>query len=323
MEYSAVWTVIIFSILRVCKVHALLPIPLIILEDKVELNAETKVSCVLPSSDCHCLEVELKIVTKEKLKNCVSHKGNYSNVTCTLDVTKEMNGMELSCEAHFKTKSKPYKLNIQTEPEFTDCSDKLVWLEGQENSFHCQAKGHPLPTVTCEKNNTIYKVEEKFTAMRNMSGEYICRATNFDTVTKPVTVSVEYEPKILSIVVQPSMPVLEGANITLTCDADAIPTPTYSWHPQTPHVTFLNNNRTIQIKEVTSAHEGFYICIAQNKHGIKTLQQKIVVDREVIETATNPALFVQDKNNRGDTTDAAFSKILALLLSSSLLYYFC
>ncbi|XP_072255720.1 intercellular adhesion molecule 5-like [Pyxicephalus adspersus] len=322
MEYSAVWTVIIFSVFRVCKVHALLPIPLVILEDKVDMNAETKVSCVLPSSDCHCLEIELKIVTKEKLKNCVSHKGNYSNVTCTLDVTKEMNGMEISCEAHFKTKSKPYKLNIHTEPEFTDCPEKLVWLEGQENNFQCKAKGYPQPTVTCEKDNIIYKDGEEFTSMKNMSGVYTCRATNFDTVTKQITVSVEYEPKILGIVVQPSMSVFEGENITLTCEADAVPPPTYSWHPQTPHVAFYHDNRTIQIKEVTSAHEGFYICIAQNKHGIKTLQQKIVVGKdEVIEARTEPALQVQ--GNKAVKMDAISTKILALLLSSSLFVFLC
>ncbi|KAM5172141.1 intercellular adhesion molecule 5-like [Mantella aurantiaca] len=322
MEYSPVWTVIILAIFRICKVHALLPIPLIILEDKVELNSETKVACVLPSSDCHCLEIELKIITKEKLKDCVSHKGNYANVTCTMNVTKEMTDMELSCEAHFRTKSKPYKLNIQTEPEFTDCPDKLVWLDdGQETGFHCKAKGYPQPTVTCEKNNTIYKEGEKFIVMRNMSGKYICRATNFDTVTKPVMVSVEYEPKILSIVVLPSMSVLEGANITLTCEADAVPPPTYSWHPQTPHVTFHQDNRTLQIKEVTSAHEGFYICIAQNKHGIRTMQQKINVERDVIEAHTDPALLV--KGSRADKVDATFLKILALLLSSSLFYYLC
>lgn len=321
MEPSALWTVTILAICRVCKVHALLPIPLIILEDKVELNAETKVSCVLPSSDCHCLDVELKIITKEKLKNCVSHKGTYANVTCTLDITKEMNGMELSCEAHFRTKSKPYKMNIQTEPEFIDCPKNLVWLEGKETSFHCKTTGYPAPTVTCEKNNTIYKEGEMFTAMRNMSGEYICRATNFDTVTQPVSVSVEYEPTILSIDVLPSMSVLEGSNITLTCEADAVPPPTYSWHPQTPHVTFHQDNRTIQIKEVTSIHEGFYICIAQNKHGIKTKQQKIEVDREIIVADTDPALLMKD--NRAEKLDAAFFKILALLLSSSLFCCLC
>lgn len=90
------------------------------------------------------------------------------------------------------------------------------------------------------------------------------------------------EPKILSIVVQPSNSVLEGSNISLTCEADAVPPPTYSWHPQTPHVTFHQDNRTIRIKEVISVHEGFYICIAQNKHGIKTLEQRITVEREVI-----------------------------------------
>ncbi|KAM9312040.1 intercellular adhesion molecule 5-like [Gastrophryne carolinensis] len=320
MGNTAVWTFFLISILRVCRVHTLLPIPIIILEDQVRPNALTEVSCVLPSIECRSFEVELKIITTEKLENCISHKGDYANVTCTVNVTSEMNGMEFSCEAHFRTKSKPQKMKIQTEPEFTDCPDKLIWTEGQENSFNCKALGHPSPTVTCEMNNTIYKNEEKFIVMKNMSGEYTCRATNFDTITKPVTVSVEYEPRILSIVVKPSMLVMEGANVTMTCEADAVPPPIYSWHPQTPHVTFHHDNRTLQIKEVTSAHEGFYICIAQNKHGIKTEQQRIIVETELIEKEKDPALSVQGKN-RGENIKVTFSNLVALLISLNLFYY--
>ncbi|XP_068128313.1 intercellular adhesion molecule 5-like [Hyperolius riggenbachi] len=320
MELSAVWTLITLTILRACRVNSLLPIPLIILEDRIQLNSETKVSCVLPASECRCLEVELKIVTTEKLKNCVSHKGNYSNVTCTLDVTKEMNEMELSCEAHFRTKSKPYKLNIQTEPEFTDCPDKLVWIEGQEASFHCKAKGYPPPNVTCQKDSMTYKEGETFITVKNMSGSYTCRAVNFDSVGKKVTVSVEYEPEILSIAVEPAMSVYEGANVTLTCKADGVPSPVYSWHPQVPHVILSGDNKTLQIREVTSVHDGFYICIVQNKHGIKTQQQKIVVNKDIIEAQTNPALFQKGK---GEKLEVVFSNLLLLLLSSSLFYYLC
>lgn len=318
MEVSCLWSLILITVLRFCRVHALLPIPIISLDDKIQINEETKVTCLLPSSECRCLEVELRIITEEKLKNCVSHKGNLPNVTCTLEVTKDMHEVELSCEAHFRTKSKPQRLNIQTEPEFTDCPDKLVWLEGQENSFHCKAKGYPTPTVACVKDSRVYMEGEKFTTLKNMSGDFNCRATNFDVVSKTVTVSVQYEPKISLIIVQPSASVAEGENLTLVCEADAVPPPSYSWHTPTTQILYDHDNRTIQIKDVKRAHDGFYICIAQNKHGIQMLKQKITVNEAEIVPEVD--LSKLTKGNGAEKTGPAYMELLAVLIYSSLYY---
>ncbi|XP_075062944.1 intercellular adhesion molecule 5-like [Mixophyes fleayi] len=321
MEVSCVWSLIVLSIFRICKVHALLPIPILNLEDRIKLNEETKISCSLPASECSCVEVELKIVSQEKLKNCVSYKGNFPNITCTLDVTKEMQETELSCEAHFRTKSRPRKLNIQTEPKFTDCPENVVWIEGQENSFHCKASGYPPPTVTCSKDDTAYNTSQKLTTSKNMTGNYKCAAENFDKISKTVTVSVQYEPKIPNIIVQPSPSVLEGANLTLTCEAEAVPPPTYSWHTPPGHISFLYDNRSVQIRDAKSAHEGFYICLAQNKLGIQMRKQKITVISEAIVPETELGEF-SDKN-RGEKMGPVHTKVLAILISSSFFYYLC
>ncbi|XP_075711562.1 intercellular adhesion molecule 5-like [Rhinoderma darwinii] len=320
MEVSCLWSLIIVYIFRICRVHALLPIPIISLEDKIKINEETKVTCLLPSSECQCLEVELRIITEEKLKNCVSHKGNFSNVTCTLEVTKDMHEVELSCEAHFRTKSKPQRLNIQTEPEFTDCPNKLVWIEGEENSFHCKARGFPPPSVVCVKDSIVYMEGEKFTTLKNMSGDFRCRASNFDAVSKTVTVSVQYEPRISLIIVQPSDSVSEGENVTLICDADAIPPPSYSWHTPTTQLLYDHDNRTIQIKDVKRAHDGFYICIAQNKHGIQMLKQKITVHEPEIVPEVD--LGKLTGRNGAEKMEPALFGLLAVLLHSSFYYLF-
>ncbi|XP_056426555.1 intercellular adhesion molecule 5-like [Hyla sarda] len=320
MEVSCLWSLIIITILRICKVHALLPIPIISMEEKVKIDEETKVTCSLPASECRCLEVELRIITEEKLKNCVSHKGNFPNVTCTLEVTKDMHEVELSCEAHFRTKSKPQKLNIQTEPEFTDCPDKLVWIEGQENSFHCKAKGYPAPTVTCVKDSTVYMDGEKFITHKNMSGDFNCRAANFDVVSKTVTVSVQYEPKISLLIVEPSDAVVEGENLTLICEADAVPPPLYSWHTPTPQLLYDHDNRTIQIKDAKKVHDGFYICIAQNKHGIQMRKQKITVNEPEIVPEVD--LGKLSKDNGADKMGPADVGLFTVLIFSSFYYLF-
>ncbi|XP_077118169.1 limbic system-associated membrane protein-like [Ranitomeya variabilis] len=318
MEVSCLWSLMVISLLRICRIHALLPIPIVSLEDRTKMNNETKVTCVLPSSECQCLEVELKIVTEENITNCVSHKGSFPNVTCTLEVTKDMREVEVSCEAQFKTKSKPQRLNIQTEPEFTDCPDKMVWIEGEENSFHCKATGHPPPTVTCVKDNMAYMEGETFTTFRNMSGDFYCRAANFDVVSKKVTVSVQYEPRISLIIVQPSSSVEEGGNLTLICEADAVPPPSYSWHTPTTQILYDQDNRTIQIKDVKRAHDGFYVCIAQNKHGIQMLQQKIIVNELEIVPETDVSKLT--KGNGAEKTRAAYFGISAVLTYASVYY---
>ncbi|XP_069829771.1 intercellular adhesion molecule 5-like [Dendropsophus ebraccatus] len=322
MEVSCVWPLIFITILRLCRVHALLPIPIISMEEKIKIDEETKVTCSLPASECRCLEVELRIITEEKLKNCVSHKGNFPNVTCTLEVTKDMHEVELSCEAHFRTKSKPQKLNIQSEPEFTDCPDKLIWIDGQENSFHCKAKGYPPPTVTCVKDSTVYTEGEKFTTHKNMSGDFNCRAANFDVVSKMVTVSVQYEPRISIIIVQPSEAIEEGENLTLSCEADAVPPPSYSWHTPTTQLIYDYDNRTIQIKDAKRIHDGYYICIAQNKLGIQMLKQKITVNEPEIISATDSNLAKESKGNGAEKMGPAFSGLFSVLLLLSFYYLF-
>ncbi|KAM3925295.1 intercellular adhesion molecule 5-like [Leptodactylus fuscus] len=320
MEVSCLWSLILVAVFRIVRVHALLPIPIISMEDKIKINEETKVTCMLPASECQCLEVELRIITEEKLKNCVSHKGNLPNVTCTLEVTKDMHEVELACEAHFRTKSKPQKLNIQNEPEFTDCPDNLVWIEGQENSFHCKAKGYPPPTVSCVKDSMVYNEGEKFTTLKNMSGNYNCRAVNFDVVSKKVTVSVQYEPVISLIMVQPAASVMEGENLTLICEADAVPPPSYSWHTPNNQIVYGDDNRTIYIKDATRAHDGFYICIAQNKHGVQMLKLKVSVNEPEIIPQTDVGKL--SGHNGVEKIGPAYCGLLAMLIYSSFYYLF-
>ncbi|KAG9488489.1 intercellular adhesion molecule 5-like [Eleutherodactylus coqui] len=320
MEVSCVWSLVIITVLRICRVHALLPIPIISLEDKIEINEETKVTCVLPSSECQRLDVELRIVTEEKLKNCVAYKGNLPNITCTLEVTNDMHELELSCEAQFRTKSKPQKLNIQTAPEFTDCPDKLDWVEGEENSFHCKAKGFPPPTVVCVKNSVAYMEGEKFTTLKNMSGDFNCSATNFHEVSKNVTVSVQYKPHTYRIRVEPSDSVMEGTDLTLICEVDAVPPPAYSWLTTADHVLQDHRNRTLHIKDVKKEHEGYYFCFVQNKHGVQTLTQKItVLDPEIVPESDVSKV---SKGSGAEKTGPAYCELLSVLIYASLYYLF-
>ena len=68
----------------------------------------------------------------------------------------------------------------------------------------------------------------------------------------------------------------EGENVTLTCDADGNPTPTFSWTKDgsvvntTLRITFNENNKNLTITNVSRGDSGEYICVATNN--VKTVQ---------------------------------------------------
>ncbi|KAM5170531.1 peroxidasin homolog [Mantella aurantiaca] len=275
MELCVLWSLANIFLFNALHVDGSLPIPVLHFEDNIIEDEDTKITCTLPCSECP--DTKLVIKGNVTMRDCVSVQGIYPNVTCTVEVTREMHEMEFTCEAEFKTQSLPTKMNIQTDPEFTDCPQRLVWLDGQETGFHCKAKGYPQPTVTCQKNNTIYQEGEKFIAKRNMSGEYICRATNFDTVTKPVMVSVEYKPQITqSVKVNPPLRA-KGDQVEITCEANGLPIPTYSWNMPSSDVQLSPDNRTVTIQSLKESHLGNYTCIVQNKHGTNHAQATLEI----------------------------------------------
>ncbi|KAM9313307.1 intercellular adhesion molecule 5-like [Gastrophryne carolinensis] len=280
------------------------PIPVLHFEEKIIEGEETSIRCTLPYTETEEAELSIKM-GNVSLPDCTQKKGIYPNITCNMEVTPEMHETEFTCEAQFKSYSKPAKMMILTEPEFTDCPEKVVWVEGQETSFHCKAKGYPAPMVTCGTNST-YKDGEKFTAAKNMSGIYICTAKNDDMVTKTVTVSVEYKPHILSIDIAPSLHG-EGDKVTLTCQADGLPEPTYSWNVPSSNVTFSPNNQTVTVENLQKSQLGNYECIAHNQHGTATRENvlELVAKPKILEITAQPSTQVLEGDNVTLTCEAS------------------
>lgn len=306
MELCVLWTLANIFVFSVSQVYGSLPIPVLHFEEKIIEDEDTSITCTLPYNDYP--DVKLVIKGNTTIKDCTPKKGNYPNVTCTVEVTREMHEMEFTCEAEFKTQSLPEKMNIQIEPKITDCPDKLVWIEGKQHSFYCRATGYPPPTVICAKNTTTYEVEEKFTAMRNMTGMYTCVAWNFDKDIKMVNVSVEYEPKVSSIKLSPPLHG-EGDKVEITCEADGVPDPTYSWKTPPSDLQFSADNRTVTIKSLQMSHLGNYQCIVENKHGTHNRTQilNLAVKPKISHFDIEPSTLVLEGTNVTLTCEASGS----------------
>ncbi|KAM3925287.1 limbic system-associated membrane protein-like isoform 2-T3 [Leptodactylus fuscus] len=284
-------------------VLALLPIPKLHFDEQIIEDDETVITCTLKYTEL--LEVNLEIKGNTTFRDCKQKTENQTNneiqtiKTCKIDVTKEMDQMEFTCEAQFKTQSKPEKMYLQTEPTITDCPDKLFWVEGEENSFHCKATGYPTPTVTCKKDNVDYKEGQNYKTFRNMTGTYSCVARNFDADKKSVEVSVQYKPKVLEIKVNPPLRD-EGDTVTLTCKADADPAPTYTWRTIQPsNVQFSPDNTTITIQGLKKSHLGKYMCTASNKHGSHSLEEELAlaVKPKMSNIKVEPSMEVLEGDN--------------------------
>ncbi|XP_073446719.1 limbic system-associated membrane protein-like isoform X2 [Dendrobates tinctorius] len=280
-----------------------LPIPELSFEDNIIEDEDTQLTCRLPHMEGVEVNLEIKgnktLTICEKMKKVeVANKGMYTIRTCTLEVTKEMDKMEFICEAHFKSQSPPKRMYLRTEPEFTDCPDKQVWIEGHESSFHCKATGYPLPNVTCAKGQAGFKEGENFKALRNMTGTYTCTAINFDKVSKPVEISIQYKPQVLDIKVDPPLH-NDGDTVTMTCKAVGLPIPTYKWKTTSPDVQFSADNSTITINNMKGHHHGKYRCTASNMHGDHSLEQELIlaVQPKISDIKVDPSMDVFEGDN--------------------------
>ncbi|XP_056426565.1 neuronal growth regulator 1-like [Hyla sarda] len=279
-----------------------IPVPKLHFQDKIYEDEDTDITCTLQNTAC--LDVTLEIKGNATLTHCKETPADCSQnrydtrKVCTVEITKDMDKMEFTCEAHFKIQSKPEKMYLQREPTITVCPDKLVWKEGEENSFQCLSDGYPQPNVTCRKDNLIYPVGEKFTTSRNMTGNFSCIARNFDEVSKRVEVSVQYKPKVVAVIVNPTLH-NEGDAVTITCEADSNPSPTYSWETPSSDIQFSPNNKTVTIHKVSRSHLGTYRCTASNMHGSHSLQQELTLAAQpkILAIETEPSTEVLKGQN--------------------------
>ncbi|KAM4747327.1 intercellular adhesion molecule 5-like [Rhinophrynus dorsalis] len=275
MDFFSRWIPALVCLASVYQVHTSLLVPILELDRSIMDGELADLTCTLPYNGT--LQVDLSIKGNETFTDCVRYMGPPPKLVCTLDVTKKFHGMEVICEARFVTKSIPSTIYVQTEPKITDCPRSVTWVEGQVTSFHCKAEGYTIPVVHCSKPNNTYKEGETFNVTRNMSGIYTCRAKNsVDTVMKVISVTVEYKPRILNMEVLPPSPVPIGENVTVTCEAEGFPSPTYSWITPTSDIQFSPDNRTITIRMMKAEHVGIYTCTVQNRHGTDSRGELIV-----------------------------------------------
>ncbi|RMB93752.1 hypothetical protein DUI87_29744 [Hirundo rustica rustica] len=111
-------------------------------------------------------------------------------------------------------------------------------------------------------------------------GRYVCRATNKHGVAvRSVLVTVEYGPGGVALRVLPSAAVPRGGAFTVSCGAEGLPAPAFSWAlPPAPNLRLAADNRSVTVTGATAANGGLYTCTASNRHGRRAGSVAVSVD---------------------------------------------
>ncbi|XP_077950857.1 sialic acid-binding Ig-like lectin 14 isoform X3 [Gasterosteus aculeatus] len=178
--------------------------------------------------------------------------------------------------------------DVPPRPTLTPSALKVE--EGASVSLRCSAPApclsHP-PTVTWTKGlgdivETLQENEDRtkvltsvvtFTASHKHHGETIsCEASypkqDGRAESASLTADVSYSPKVTTVSVCPSGPVLEDSNVTLTCSSTANPAvKNYTWYrADGEQETFIGTGRVLTIK--ASKEDSPFLCTAQNDVGV-------------------------------------------------------
>ena len=77
--------------------------------------------------------------------------------------------------------------------------------------------------------------------------------------------------------------VIEGSTLSLQCEVEAHPDPTYQWNKDgyglPDNLQLLADNATVYTSQVTERHEGSYFCKVRNEGGVaeKTFNVKVIL----------------------------------------------
>ncbi|NXW68583.1 ICAM5 protein, partial [Hirundo rustica] len=178
-------------------------------------------------------------------------------------------------------------VTVEYQPRIAErgCPARRLWLEGSEAELSCAASGNPRPRVTCRKlghqgHPRDVPGPRGATVTRGHAGTYQCRATNaHGTATRNVSVAVEYGPGGVALRVLPSAAVPRGGAFTVSCGAEGLPAPAFSWAlPPAPNLRLAADNRSVTVTGATAANGGLYTCTASNRHGRRAGSVAVSVD---------------------------------------------
>ncbi|XP_078373536.1 basement membrane-specific heparan sulfate proteoglycan core protein-like [Oculina patagonica] len=214
-------------------------------------------------------------------------KTSNGNGLLTFDAVKKVHQGEYFCTASNLggISSTGTFLNVSAPgsvPTISVTPNTLTVLEGEEARFECSAKGDPTPTISWSRENG--QLPQSSSSVNGLlsilpttledGGAYVCTAANtFGADGVLVTLTVERDTSVrpTAVVSPANQTVDEGASALLSCQVSGDPYPSIQWTRVGEELTdnHVVTEGLLQIQEATKEDEGMYVCVAQNKKGVK------------------------------------------------------
>ncbi|KAL3066306.1 hypothetical protein OYC64_016293 [Pagothenia borchgrevinki] len=181
--------------------------------------------------------------------------------------------------------SKSFFIDVKYPPKLpsVSVSPSAEIKEGSSVTLTCSSDANPAANYTWYKRNqTLFQGPEgryNFTSISSEDrGNYYCKSENQygENKSSPLSIDVQYAPKLPSVSVSPSAEIEEGSSVTLTCSSDANPAANYTWYKEDEDSPKASG-QIFNITVVRAEHSGSYYCEAQNKMGSQNSPLLILV----------------------------------------------
>ncbi|XP_078379861.1 fibroblast growth factor receptor 1-A-like [Oculina patagonica] len=210
--------------------------------------------------------------------------------TLLINKVTEREEATYQCKLSVVGNSWAYKIRVVvTVPaELIDVSNDQILQEGRSMQLFCEASGRPTPNITWAKvldNGSNSEVLHEGPTWdfpninRTVSGTYRCTAYNGigNSVSHKVKVNVTYPPKVVKLAIEHEVAAQQG--VSLHCQAEGNPQPTYTWTPCDPQNSVCDES-TLHIAKALS--DGFYSCQVTNVLGTDTRYTIVFIASNVI-----------------------------------------
>uniref|UniRef100_A0A8C1BP04 Ig-like domain-containing protein n=1 Tax=Cyprinus carpio carpio TaxID=630221 RepID=A0A8C1BP04_CYPCA len=144
-------------------------------------------------------------------------------------------------------------------------------LEGDSVTLSCSSDSNPPAEISWFKEGRFVGSGRNYSISNissDHSGEYKCKSRNKhgEKYSDAVTLNVMYAPKNVSVSISPSVEIVEGDSVTLSCSSDSNPPAEISWFKEG---TIVGSGSIYSVSKISSNHSGEYKCKSRNRHGEK------------------------------------------------------
>ncbi|XP_043555476.1 hemicentin-1 [Chiloscyllium plagiosum] len=201
------------------------------------------------------------------------------------------------------TKNRTTTVNIFVLPTIQHGPQVFSTIEGVSVKLPCKAHGVPKPSIVWSKNGELIsqhlgKISTEpdgglliSSPTGKETGEFVCTATNAaGYASRKVQLTVYVKPRIITESKgsergsPKEVSVIEGEDVTLSCEVQSFPPPIINWaknmqliSPFSPRHTQLSSG-LMKIIETRLSDSGLYLCIATNIAGNVTQYTKLTVN---------------------------------------------